>query len=153
MSAPRAFFTSRVDSWLFAIGPLAGLFAISSVALTAVPFALDAGVLQDKTMMALIAVVFALTLLLPLWLLLDTNYTVTADELLVRSGPFRWRIALGQVHEVLPARSWRSSPALSLDRLRIRYGQGRSILVSPREKQRFVDTLRERCPSLLTTGF
>ena len=153
MSAPRAFFTSRVDSWLFAIGPLAGLFAITSVAVTVVPFALNLGALQDKTMLVLIAVVFALTLLLPLWLLLDTNYTLTAEELLVRSGPFRWRIALGQVHEVLPSRSWRSSPALSLDRLRIRYGQGHSILVSPREKQRFVDALRERCPSLIVTGF
>ncbi|RZJ55116.1 MAG: hypothetical protein EON49_21085, partial [Acidovorax sp.] len=102
---------------------------------------------------SLIAVVFALTLVLPLWLLLDTSYTLTAEELLVRSGPLRWRIALGDVREVLPSRSWVSSPALSLDRLRIRYGQGRSILISPREKQRFIDALRERCPSVLVTGF
>ena len=80
---------------------------------------------------------------LPLWLLLDTNYTVTADTLQIRSGPFRWRIALSDVREVSPSRSWVSSPALSLDRVRIRYGVGRSILVSPREKQRFIDSLRE----------
>ena len=153
MAQPRAFFTSRVDSWLLAIGPLAGLFAIASVAVTVVPFALNASVLHDKTMLSLIAVVFASTLVLPLWLLLDTNYTLTAEELLVRSGPLRWRIALGDVREVLPSRSWASSPALSLDRLRIRYGQGRSILISPREKQRFIDALRERCPSVLVTGF
>lgn len=153
MAHSRAFFTSRVDSWLFAIGPLAGLFAVTFVAVTVEPFALNAGVLQDKTMLSLICVVFALTLLLPLWLLLDTNYALTADELLVRSGPLRWRIALGEVHEVSPSGSWASSPALSLDRLRIRYGNGRSILVSPREKQRFVDALRERCPAVLVTGF
>jgi len=153
MAQPRAFFTSRVDSWLLAIGPLAGLFAITSVAVTVVPFALNAGVLHDKTMLSLIAVVFASTLVLPLWLLLDTNYTLTAEELLVRSGPLRWRIALGDVREVSPSGSWASSPALSLDRLRIRYGQGRSILISPREKQRFIDALRERCPSVLVTGF
>ncbi|CAN7597082.1 PH domain-containing protein [Acidovorax sp. LjRoot117] len=153
MAQSRAFFTSRVDSWLLAIGPLAGLFAITSVAVTVVPLAFNAGVLHDKTMLSLIAVVFALTLVLPLWLLLDTSYTLTAEELLVRSGPLRWRIALGDVREVLPSRSWVSSPALSLDRLRIRYGQGRSILISPREKQRFIDALRERCPSVLVTGF
>ncbi|KQO23521.1 PH domain-containing protein [Acidovorax sp. Leaf78] len=153
MAQSRAFFTSRVDSWLLAIGPLAGLFAITSVAVTVVPLAFNAGVLHDKTMLSLIAVVFALTLVLPLWLLLDTSYTLTAEELLVRSGPLRWRIALGDVREVLPSRSWASSPALSLDRLRIRYGQGRSILISPREKQRFIDALRERCPSVLVTGF
>ncbi|KQO25636.1 hypothetical protein ASF11_18960 [Acidovorax sp. Leaf76] len=153
MAQSRAFFTSGVDSWLLAIGPLAGLFAITSVAVTVVPLAFNAGVLHDKTMLSLIAVVFALTLVLPLWLLLDTSYTLTAEELLVRSGPLRWRIALGDVREVLPSRSWASSPALSLDRLRIRYGQGRSILISPREKQRFIDGLRERCPSVLVTGF
>ena len=102
---------------------------------------------------AVAAAVVLLTLLLPLWLLLDTNYTMTEDELRVRSGPFRWRIALGDVREVSPSRSWISSPALSLDRLRIRYGAGRSILVSPREKQRFVDSLRQRCPAVLVTGF
>jgi hypothetical protein len=153
MAQPCAFFTSRVDSWLLAIGPLAGLFAITSVAVTIVPFALNAGVLHDKTLLSLIALVFALTLLLPLWLLLDTNYTVTAEQLLVRSGPLRWRIALGDVREVSPSRSWVSSPALSLDRLRIGYGKGRNILISPREKQRFIDALRERCPSEKVTGF
>lgn len=104
-------------------------------------------------MLALLAVIVALTLLLPLWLVLDTNYTLTTDELLIRSGPFRWRIALGDVREVSPSHSWISSPALSLDRLRIRYGTDRSILVSPREKQRFIDALRQRCPSVLVTGF
>ena len=146
MTQSRAFFTSRVDAWLFAIGPLAGMAAVA----VALPLAMQSGSVPD--VMVLLAVV-ACTLILPLWLLLGTSYTLTADELLIRSGPFRWRIALGDVHEVSPSRSWISSPALSLDRLRIRYGAGRSILVSPREKQRFIDSLRERRPSVLVTGF
>ncbi|MBO9676911.1 MAG: PH domain-containing protein [Acidovorax sp.] len=146
MAQSRAFFTSRVDAWLFAIGPIAGLAAAS----VALPLALQSRAGLD---VAVAAAVVLLTLLLPLWLLLDTNYTMTEDELRVRSGPFRWRIALGDVREVSPSRSWISSPALSLDRLRIRYGAGRSILVSPREKQRFVDSLRQRCPAVLVTGF
>ena len=153
MAPSRAFFTSRVDSWLFAIGPLAGLAATAFVAATVVPLALNSGAMPNKTMLALLAVVIALTLLLPLWLLLDTNYTVTAQALQIRSGPFRWRIALSDVREVSPSRSWVSSPALSLDRVRIRYGAGRSILVSPREKQRFIDSLRQHCPAVLITGF
>ena len=97
--------------------------------------------------------IVVLTLGLPLWLLLDTRYTVTADELQICSGPFRWCIALSEVREVSPSRSWLSSPALSLDRIRVQYGVARSVLVSPREKQRFVDCLRERCPAAHITGF
>ncbi|QLA80029.1 hypothetical protein EXV95_04860 [Acidovorax sp. JMULE5] len=152
MAQTRAFFHSRVDSWLIAIGPLAGLTAITAVAGVVGPFVLNSG--GSPPILALVAAIVALTLLLlPLWLVLDTNYTLTADELLIRSGPFRWRIALGDMREVSPSNSWISSPALSLDRLRIRYGADRSILVSPREKQRFIDALRQCCPSVLVTGF
>ena len=146
MTQPRAFFTSKVDTWLFAIGPLAGMAA----AAVALPMAMQSGSAPD---VMVLAAVVALTLILPIWLLLDTNYTLTADELLIRSGPFRWRIALSDVREVSPSHSWISSPALSLDRLRIRYGAGRNILVSPREKQRFIDNLHQRCPAVLVTGF
>lgn len=151
MAQIRAFFPSRVDSWLVAIGPLAALTAATAVAGLAGPFVLNSG--GTPPMLALLAVIVALTLLLPLWLVLDTNYTLTADDLLIRSGPFRWRIVLCDVREVSPSHSWISSPALSLDRLSIRYGADRSILVSPREKQRFIDALRQRCHSVLVTGF
>ena len=150
MTQSRAFFTSRVDSWLIAIGPLAGLAAAAVVAGVAVPPALQSGRAVDLLVPALVVVI---ALVLPMWLVLDTNYTFTTEELLVRSGPFRWRITLSEVREVSPSRSWISSPALSLDRLRIGYGAGRGILVSPREKQRFIDCLRQRCPAVLVTGF
>ncbi|RYF29972.1 MAG: hypothetical protein EOO23_06210 [Comamonadaceae bacterium] len=147
MTQPRAFFTSRVDTWLFAIGPLAGM----SAATVALPLAMQSGSVRDA--MVLLAVV-AFTLILPTWLLLNTNYTLTADDQLsIQSGPFRWRIALTDVREISPSRSWVSSPALSLDRLRIRYANERTILVSPREKQSFIDALRQRCPDVLVTGF
>ncbi|WP_010458870.1 PH domain-containing protein [Acidovorax radicis] len=151
MAQIRSFFPSRVDSWLIAIGPLAGLTAITAVAGVVGPFVLNSG--GAPPMLALLAAITAFSLLLPLWLLLDTNYTLTAEELLIRCGPFRWRIALSDVREVSPSRSWISSPALSLDRLCIRHGAGRSILVSPREKQRFIEALRQCCPSVLVTGF
>ncbi|MBV7454819.1 PH domain-containing protein [Acidovorax sp. sif1233] len=151
MAQTRAFFPSRVDSWLVAIGPLAALTAITAVAGLTGPLVLNSG--ATPPVLALVAVILAFALVLPAWVALDTNYTFTAEELLVRSGPFRWRIALGDVCEVSPSRSWISSPALSLDRLCIRYGAGRSVLVSPREKQRFIDTLLQRCPSVLVTGF
>ena len=50
------------------------------------------------------------------------------------------------------SRSILSAPALSLDRIQIDYG-ARRILISPRERQRFVDELRQRCPKARITGF
>ena len=146
MTHTRPVFFSRVDAWILAIGPVTGLAAVGM----ALPPALRSGAMAE---VAVLGIVLAFTLILPIWLLLDTHYTFTADTLRVQCGPFCWRIALAEVTEVSPSRSWVSSPALSLDRLRIRYGRGRSILLSPREKQRFVEQLRQQCPHVLVTGF
>ena len=146
LPVPRAFFVSKVDAWISGIAVAAGFTCLSIAALMAL-FS------TSTAEMAVLAGIVLLTLVLPIWLLLDTNYTVTGEELRIRSGPFRWRIALSEVREVSPSRSWMSSPALSLDRIRVQYGTARSVLVSPREKQRFVDCLRERCPAAHITGF
>jgi hypothetical protein len=45
---------------------------------------------------------------------------------------------------VVPTRNPLSSPALSLDRLRIEYGQGRAIMISPADKGPFLRALEER---------
>ena len=146
LPVPRAFFVSKVDAWISGIAVAAGFTCLSIAALMAL-FS------TSTAEMAVLAGIVLLTLVLPIWLLLDTNYTVTGEELRIRSGPFRWRIALSEVRQVSPSRSWMSSPALSLDRIRVQYGTARSVLVSPREKQRFVDCLRERCPAAHITGF
>lgn len=84
-----------------------------------------------------------------LWLLYGTRYTLTDALLLIRSGPFRWRVALDEIEEVLPTRNPLSSPACSLDRLRIRYRGARfGIMISPRDKDRFLRDLTRRVPEL-----
>ncbi|GDY34438.1 PH domain-containing protein [Acidovorax sp. NB1] len=146
LPVPRAFFVSKVDAWISGIAVAAG-FTCLSIAAPMVLFS------TSSAERAVLAGVVLVTLVLPIWLLLDTNYTVTGEELRIRSGPFRWSIALSEVRAVSPSRSWLSSPALSLDRILVQYGVARSVLVSPREKQRFVDCLRERCPAAHITGF
>jgi hypothetical protein len=73
-----------------------------------------------------------------------SSYVLTATTLDVRSGPFKWRVAIAEVTDISPTRNPVSSPALSLDRIRIDYGDGRWIIVSPREKERFVRELEQR---------
>jgi len=89
-------------------------------------------------------VIGTVVLLFVLWTLLDTVYTLDAGSLFVRSGPFRWIIALREIQSVTPTRDARSSPALSLDRLRIEYGKGRWILISPRDQTAFLQDLQRR---------
>ena len=72
-------------------------------------------------------------------------YIVTATELLVRAAVFRWRIPLDQIIEVYPTHNPLSSPALSLDRLRVNYkrpsGKTWWVMISPKEKEQFLDDL------------
>ncbi|MBM4088612.1 MAG: hypothetical protein FJ276_04175 [Planctomycetes bacterium] len=79
------------------------------------------------------------------WLLFSVDYTITAKYLLVRAAFFRWRIPLDQIVEVYPTRDPLSSPALSLDRLRINYkrpsGKTWWVMISPNEKDRFLEDL------------
>ncbi len=72
------------------------------------------------------------------WLLLGTFYTVDRGILIVRAGPLRWKVPLDQITAVEATRNPMSSPALSLDRLRIRYGKNRQIMISPADKAGFL---------------
>jgi hypothetical protein len=74
--------------------------------------------------------------------------------LLVRSGLLRYRIPLAQISEVRrSAEAW-SSPAWSLDRLKVVYptptpsGFHRSLLISPQDRDGFLDELARRAKDL-----
>lgn len=88
-----------------------------------------------------------------LWVFYGTNYTLTDEVLLIRCGPFRYRIPLAQIDSVRPSRNPLSSPACSLDRLLIKWNsQRKRILISPSEKAAFVRDLNRRCTQLEADG-
>ena len=129
-------FASRIDGWLLVVllgSALACLFAAGSIVMSRM-----AGPLWLAAAVVLVGCV------LPVWLLVATNYVLTATTLDIRSGPFKWRVPIADVTNISPTRNPVSSPALSLDRLRIDYGDSRWIIVSPREKERFVRELEQR---------
>lgn len=81
------------------------------------------------------------------WIWLSTNYTLDGPELIVRSGPFSWRIPLAEIDAVEKPTGFvrsGSSPALSMDRLLVRYGKGKKLMISPAEKQAFLKDLAAR---------
>jgi hypothetical protein len=123
-------FRSAIDVWLLLVFACTTLLVLVAL----VPLLASGAIL-------LAALILASAVGLPAWLLLSTWYEVDEELLLVRSGPFNWRIRRCDISAVRPTRSVLSSPALSLDRLEIEYGNGRRILVSPANRQSFVETL------------
>ena len=131
--SPSSTFPSQRDPWLVAL--LLGAVALIGVSLV---FARAQG--RPGALGA--TVVGLLGAALVLWVLYGTDYRLHAGELHVRSGPFRWRVPVAQIHAVEPTRSALSSPALSLNRLRIRYGDGKAVMVSPADREGFFEALR-----------
>ncbi len=88
-----------------------------------------------------------------IWVLYSTDYTLNQKELLIRCGPFRYRVRLGEIDSVTPSRNPLSSPACSLDRLLVTWSDGRKkILISPSRKSEFLQELNRRCEQLTRKG-
>jgi hypothetical protein len=86
----------------------------------------------------------ALALGLPIWVLFSTSYRIADEILHVRSGPFTWTIPLAEIKKVEQTRSKISSPALSLDRIAIHYGNGKTLNVSPADRKAFLEAIGQR---------
>jgi Bacterial PH domain len=100
-----------------------------------------------------------------LWLFLSICWPVTYDPgvtradgepiLLVRVGRFlRYEIPIADIREVKPKSSRLSSASWSYDRLEVDYrtrGVGRFLLISPRDRDAFLDELARRAGHLERT--
>jgi membrane protein YdbS with pleckstrin-like domain len=134
MSVKR--FRSKVDTWLV---------LVVVAALVALAAALVSMVVAGGSFAAIalfLGVMTAVTLFIGL-IFTRTWYEIDSRELRIVSGPFRWTIPRESIRSVEESRNPLSSPALSLDRLRIRYGEKRWILVSPEDKKGFRRALGE----------
>lgn len=132
MAAKR--FKSKVDNWVLIL--LASVVVFQSVAIGASALQADDPLVTTGLILVGIAVAALMT-----WLTLGTHYTVDRGILKIVSGPFRWRVPIDQITSVEATRSPLSSPALSLDRMRIRYGNNRRIMISPADKAGFLKAI------------
>ena len=90
--------------------------------------------------------VYIFTIAVLWWPVFSTTYTIGNNTLAIRSMFLKWVISLENIKTVSKTNNSISSPALSLDRLKIEYlkdGKMKQILVSPRDQQGFCKELQE----------
>lgn len=133
-------FPSKVDRWLLAIILIA--FVVSATAFV--------GAVRNGAPFWLLLVLGATQVLL-VWPVAQTSYVVTADVLIIRAGPFRWRVRLDAIQSLTATRNPLSSPALSLDRIAVKHTGG-TVLVSPKDRAGFVKAILTANPSVATSG-
>ena len=135
-------FESKRDTWLIVL--LRGVPIVAMVIVGSVWYAQRGD--WRGPVLGIVVLLFA-ELFLFEWMFRSTYYVIEGDTLLIRSGIVSWRVPIRDIRAITPARSPASSPALSLDRLRIDYGR-RAILVSPEDRHRFIAALRSVNPAI-----
>jgi hypothetical protein len=136
-------FESKRDLWLVM---LIRIVPIAALIVAGAGWYLSHHELRGPAVAIPIVIVFELFLVEAL--LRSTYYVIEGPTLVIRSSGITWRVPIADIHSITPTRSPFSSPALSLDRLRIEYG-GRRILVSPDDRQKFIAALRSVNPSIM----
>lgn len=128
-------FGSKIDWWMGLI-----LVALPVIELGGLAAALRDGNSEAITGMAVacgtVAAIYGL-------LVIPVRYGVSSDRLAIRFGVVKRDIDLAAIREVYPTHNTLASPALSLDRLAVRTGDGTfgTSLISPAEREEFLSTL------------
>ena len=129
-------FKSKIDVWLGSILTFSILLCLG--ASVAIGLRLDFVNLLLATFVALTGAI------LPLWVIMTTRYIVENETLKIKSGPFTWLIPTKNISSVKETRTPLSSPALSLDRLEIKYSGGKTVMVSPIDKTAFLSAIAQK---------
>ena len=132
-------FESKRDLWLVLVARFLPFVVLALVAIRTA---------DRRGPLAGLVILVAVELLLVEPMMRMTYYVIEGDTLVIRSGFMRWHVPIRDIRSITPTRSALSSPALSLDRLRIEYSR-RAIMVSPEEKRRFIEALRAINPSIV----
>ncbi|MEM1407172.1 MAG: PH domain-containing protein [Bacteroidota bacterium] len=98
------------------------------------------------TMVVIILVIAAFIL----HLFFQTSYFINErDELLIKAGSiFKSPVNISTIESVTKTRSPTSSPAPSMDRLKLTFGKSDPVIISPKDKIGFVRELRKINPSI-----
>jgi hypothetical protein len=92
----------------------------------------------------ILSLVFIGIILLISFLFYNTRYTIEGENLLI----WRAKIDINSIRKVYKTRNPLSSPALSLDRLAVVYNKFDEVLISPVERDDFIQELLKINPNI-----
>ena len=136
-------FESKRDLWLVLL-----IRGIPLAVLAVIGYAWYCERADARGPLAGIVILIALQVFLIEPILRTTYYLIDGPRLIIRSSFLTWRVPIAEITRITPTRNPLSSPALSLDRLQIDYGR-KVILVSPEEKERFIEALKAVNPAIM----
>ncbi len=138
-------YKSKKDQWLVWITWFSNIVIIVSV--------IYLFFIEGITTYSLVYGISMILIVLFLYFLLNlTYYVITDSELQVRSFFFKWNIRIDAIKKIFETNNMLSSPALSLDRLMIIYEDGKKIMISPINKNEFLNDLASQNPDLKFEG-
>ncbi|MCA0970502.1 PH domain-containing protein [Halobacillus litoralis] len=88
-------------------------------------------------------IISALMVALLLWIWFGTGYYVHEKQLKITFGPFKWSIDPKQIKKISKEKSPVTAPALSNNRLAIYYKTYKVISVSPKNREAFIQRLKD----------
>ncbi|MCG9792995.1 PH domain-containing protein [Flavobacterium algicola] len=102
---------------------------------------------MDKNWVVLL--IISLTFVFICYTLLSIKYTIAKDNLNIKCGFFvNKNIDIKTIRKISETHNLLSSPAASLDRLEIVYNKFDSVLISPKDKDRFLKDLKRINPEM-----
>jgi membrane protein YdbS with pleckstrin-like domain len=144
-------YQTKKDKWLVLIVSIGGVMLF----VQAINLIVVKGFYYTETWILLVVSMLYFGILI--LLAYPVHYEITPTTLEIRSGIIlHYKIPLSSIELVVPTRSPLSSPAWSLDRLRMDYvknNKKRVIMISPQDKKHFLLELVERTPSLKLNGY
>lgn len=82
-------------------------------------------------------------------LFLSTYYTIHQHELRIKCGfLFDQTINIGEIRKISESNNPISSPAISMDRLEIKYGKNQTVYISPKRKAAFIEDILKLNPTI-----
>jgi len=141
-------YKTKVDVWLVVL--LAGVVALP-MAIGIVGYVRTG--LSPATWVPLS---IALLIAVVIWVVaVPTRYDLTPDSLMIRSGLLHWAVPLSEVTSITPTSNPLSSPAWSLERLKVTWtvtGNARSISISPERTEEFLREVATRNKTLVVAN-
>lgn len=91
----------------------------------------------------LIRIIILVVILFVGWIWFATSYEISKGVLKIRCGPFKSYIPIKEIKSIKQTQGLLASAALSRDRLEVKYGFSVMILISPKDRYKFVELLEK----------